>query len=169
MSLRTRGEAGLRLEAERRRIYHDLFENGFGGILQPGWRDERLTEWDVVLRALRGEPDDVAVVQNAISYWSEVVSPQLRSLTDSVSRVFGFVTSPEWDEDLRDVERASEKIRELLPSDKDTVKGLPDAETRAAVFWEACDRVARFLTDLRVRSSEYFLRWDPDGPRVLET
>jgi len=147
-----------RLEAERVRISHDLFQNRFGGVLLPGWRDDRLRSDDVVLKALRGDEESRAAVEAAASVWREAVSPALESLLTSISTSYGFVTSPVWDQEVARIRSASATIRGILDPTAPEDQATPVERTRR--FWEACDALRTFLADLRNRSSEFFIRWD---------
>lgn len=146
------------LEAERVRISHDLFQNRFGGVLLPGWRDDRLQPHDVVLKALQGDEESRATVEAAVSVWRESVAPALETLLSSISSSYGFVTSPAWDEEVARVRSAGVTIGGVLEPNAPGEQAKPVERTLR--FWEACDAVRTFLADLRDRSSEFFIRWD---------
>jgi hypothetical protein len=152
----TRDQAASRLEQMRAHLSHDIFQNGFGGILQPGWRDDRLSDRDIVLRALHGDPEGNTAVGSAVEYWRSTVSPMLNGLVDSVTSRFGFVTTPVWDGEVAKMRVAADTIEGVL-----SVPSTSDANDRAARFWQACDVVGGFLVCVRRRSSDFFERWDP--------
>lgn len=156
----TEADAARGLREERAYISHTLLENGFGGMLVPGWRDERLTDADIVLRALRGDPEGCEVVENALRYWREEVCPELDHFVASIPDRYGFVTGTSWEEAVRQLRDAEGTIASLGGAPGRGGMALP--VDRARAFWAACDAVREFLKDVRTKSAVFFLRWDPN-------
>jgi len=148
--------AGLR--DERDHLSHTLFKNRFGGILQPGFSAERLTQRDVVLRALQGDKECLRDALNpALKIWNREVKPAIIDFFNRVSSVYGFETSPEWEEQVVAVRKAVEKLAEFSTS---TAK--EKAEKYAKSFWKNCDIILEFMNTFYQRYSEYFLTWNPE-------
>jgi hypothetical protein len=154
----TRREAVALLEAERARIRHYLFQNTFGGGLQPGFKDGRLSSEDVVFRALEGGGPCLEDVRAAVSAWGDQVFPAIEQFIELVPKL-GFVPASAWHDQLAGVRTADFTIRSLLGlslpvTDKAACK-------LAAEFWKACDLVDEFLRRVRDRPDELFIRWEP--------
>jgi hypothetical protein len=156
----TRREAVAFLEAERARIRHYLFQNTFGGGLQPGFKDGRLSREDVVFRALQGGGPCLEDVRAAVSAWVDQVFPAIEQFIELVSKL-GFVPASAWHDQVAGVRTADSIIRSLLGLSMPTTDRA--ARKWAAEFWKACDLVDEFLRRVRDRPDELFIRWESPG------
>jgi hypothetical protein len=147
------------LERERVRLSHDLFCNAFGGLLLPGFYDERLTERDVVLRAIKGDATCRAeALVPALALWRRSVGPALSRFIDDVTVRYGFVTSDSWDQIVTSVREAAARLDVF---DWKAICHDQAALDAAKAFWADCDVIRGFLASIHKSFSIYFLRWDP--------
>lgn len=146
------------LTEARDRLSHDLFKNEFGGLLVPGFSDERLTDRDVVFRCLKGDANCRAeALGPALDVWRQKVGPTLNQLIDDVTVRYGFVTSESWHQAVRSVREA---VGRLDNYGADAILGDQDARNMARAFWADCDAVRDFLAAMHKSFSAFFVRWD---------
>jgi hypothetical protein len=148
-----------RFETDRCHLSHDLFLNGFIGLLQPGY-DERLSERDIVLNAARGERASIAAIEPALAAWRSSILPALEKLINTIATNYGFETSKRWQKDINKVRKASIALSLFQPPLQDTTSA--EVIARVKRFWDACDIVRDFLAALRSSFSLYFFSWKPD-------
>ena len=159
MNTVSQDECLRRFESERRHVSHDLFSNAFGCLLLPGFNDERLTDRDVILRALRGDTTcQTDALEPALAAWRISLCPALMSLIDNVTTRYGFVVSPDWETAIRTVREAASRLDSF---DERAIRDGQEALDATRSFWADCDAVRSFLASMHKSLYLYFLRWDP--------
>lgn len=143
------------LDSYRDQISHTLLKNGLGGLLVPGWDGtERLSERDVVLKALRGDPECGSAVRRAVRFWGQAVFPATQAFATDVVDTWGFTTTAAFTQAEANLGEANEAISAVLES-----PGPVDALAAAKRFWEACDNVRGFFDTLKRDPQRYLSGW----------
>lgn len=137
----------------RGQVNHDHFQNTLLGGLGSGWgKDDRLTERDAVLQAIRGDERSASHLRQVLLVWSAEGSPELARLLD----LGGRLVAPGIPRGVVETTSVADATIRSLFTELMQRRITPEAQAEA--FWEACETIARLLSSTP-EQLEAYLGW----------